>query len=403
MGIHPLHGNGVFLQNRPPNVCAQPWLQYEWQTPDRVSREEVARAIAEAESNIEEELGYRLLPSWEEDEWQLTARTPTPELIRMVSIDVKAKAQVVQADWGYLVSGGVRASELVDAAATIIWSDEDGDGYDETGTITVAIVAGTPLQELHVYYPGQGGTEEWEIKPLLTWTNPTAIQATLTFRREQCVLPNLFELIAVPADDSHIRGVDGDLDANFLTTVDVYRVYNDPQTQVTFLWEPFGTGACSSCNGSGCNVCAYSAQMGCLMLRSQPRQSIVSFRPANWDADVLDFVDAGFTVERQPDIARLYYYAGWRDKSRPYPSIQMDSAWERCVAYYAAAMLDRPVCECNNVHAWVERWRRDVARPGEEGLRATEAQLNNPFGTRMGALYAWNRVKGKPIGKAVMA
>jgi len=140
------------------------------------------------------------------------------------------------------------------------------------------------------------------------------------------------------------------------------------------------------------------------MLRDDPRQSIVVYRPGTWNADTQVFDAAPYTVCREPDLVRLYYYAGMRDKRLDCPRVQMDREWERVVAYYAAALLDRPICECNNIKTWVDHWQRDLAIPGvDDGLRVSAEQLNNPFGTRRGAVFAWNRVnrEGAASGKAV--
>jgi hypothetical protein len=225
--------------------------------------------------------------------------------------------------------------------------------------------------------------------------------AVVTFRREQAVLSSLYDDLVPDADDSHLRGVDGSVDANFLTEVDAYRVYNDPQTQATFLWEPLGIG-CGSCAGTGCGHCAYSIQGGCLMLRSEPRLSLVSYRPGTWDATNEEFTAEAYTENREPDIVRLYYYAGWRDRRLECPTVRMDPQWERVVAYYAASLLDRPICECNNVGAWVDHWQRDLAIAGaDEFLKVPDRMLDNPFGTRRGAIFAWQRVKEQAIGQGV--
>lgn len=404
IGVHPAHANGVFFGDSP-SVCAQPWLQQPWQAADRLGREEVARAIAQAEADIEYHLGYRLLPDWEEDEWQLTERLWRKELINLSVTDIRGMAQTVEAKWGYFVSGGIRASTLIEAARPIVYTDEDGDGYDEIATVTATVEAGRDPCEVHIYYPVSnamvltGGEDQWEIRPIDV--SITGVTATIRFRREQAVLPELFQDYFPPADDSHLRGVDGAVNGNFLETVDVYRVHNDPQTQVSFLWEPFGSGC--GCNNSGCVLCAYNTQTGCLMLRSEPRQSVVSYRPATWNADDEDFDAAGWAVNRQPNLARLFYYAGWRDKRQACPTVRMDPEWERTVAYYAAALLDRPICECNNIRAWVDHWQKDLAIRGEEGLQVSSSDLDNPFGTRRGAVYAWKRVnrEGAAVGRAV--
>ena len=385
LGIHPLHFNQVIIPTLPPTVCEQPWIQHPWQDTDRVGREDLALAIKQAEDDIERELKARLMPSWEVDEWRPTMRTVKPELGNLNGLDIRGFGQLVFARWHHFISGGIQAKTLVAAASPIVWSDADGDGYDETGTVSLAVIFTDPC-EIYLYYPTKSGADEWEIRPISASIDTATGIATITFRRELVVTEVLLEAMDV-------QSVDGTVDGNFLATVDVYRKYNDPQRQVQFLWEPFGT-FCNSCTGSGCANCAYSTQEGCLMLRDDPRLSIVVYHPATWNSTTLEFDDTDWAIGRQPDLVRLWYYAGIREKSKTCPGREMPREWERVVAYYAASLLDRPVCECNNLHAWIENWRRDMAVPGEEGLSfGWRSQiLENPFGTKRGAIFAWNKV-----------
>ncbi|KKK57801.1 hypothetical protein LCGC14_3050840, partial [marine sediment metagenome] len=236
MGINPTHFNGVYVPSHEPTVCEQPWLSFAWQAANRVGREEVAEAIADAEADLEGYLRYRLVPFWEVNEWHETIRPVRKDLFNLSNTGIRGFAQTVQADWGYLVSGGIRQKDLIGQGDNAIdFSDVDGDvEYEEVATVTggVAVPVGTPECEIHVYFPASnpmvatGGEDQWEIKPI----NVTVVGAlaTITFRREQCVLPELQLEIVPDAADSHHRGVDGGLtaDANFLATVDVYRVYN---------------------------------------------------------------------------------------------------------------------------------------------------------------------------------
>ena len=205
MGINPIHANSV-VGPKQPTVCAAIWYQYEWSSADRVSREEVARAIAQAESNIEEMVGYRLLPTFERDEWRPTARTPKPEWLRLGAQDVRGFAQSVEARWGYVRAGGVEGKTLIEAGAAITWTDEDGDTYDETGTVTVLNVTDTAC-EVRAFYPGEGGNETYEIRPITVSISGTT--ATITFRREQCVLKELLLREYPDVNDSFLRPVDG--------------------------------------------------------------------------------------------------------------------------------------------------------------------------------------------------
>lgn len=394
VGLNPMHFNGVYVPSHPPTVCEQPWMQHPYQAVDRVGREDVAQAIAQAESDLEKELSFRLRPTWEVSEWRPTIRPWNPAFHNLSVTDLRGFGPVAQAKWGYFISGGIRSKEVVDAGVTVVWSDADGDGYNETGTVTVAAVAFTDPCEAALYFPVAGpvteaGDDRWQIRPVNASIASTNL--TVTFRREQTVLAATQERLIPPTDDSHLRGVDGTDNNQFLTTVDVYRVYNDPQLQVQFLWEPKG---CALCNGTGCEGCSYSVQYGCLMIRDDPRHSIVSYRPATWNEDTWEFDVANWSIYREPDLVRLYYYAGWRDTQQDCPTLSMDPIWERAVAYYAASLLDRPVCECNNVGAYIDQWREELARTSVDGVtrRLSEADLRNPFGTKRGAIFAWNRM-----------
>lgn len=401
MGIHPLHFCGVYVNA--PTVCSQPWMKYAHQANDRVGREDIAMAIAEAEANLERYLGYRVLPSWEVDEWQPSERPWRPELFNLSVTDLRGFQQVTQADWGYIVAGGVRLKTLIDDAVAIVYTDNDGDGYAETATITTAVTF-TAADELAIYFPVAGpvlsaGADEWRVRPIRASISGGV--ATIALRREQLVAPAQQETIVPDAGDSHMRGVDGLVNGNFVTTVDVYRVRNDPQQQAYFLWEPRG---CEACNGTGCTICSFATQTGCLLPRDKPRQSIVAYRPATWNATTLVFDTAAWAVGRQPDLIRLWYYAGWQARDRAFPLRDMDTMFEHMIAYYAAGLLERPICECNNVRAFVEKWQADMAvEPEGVQYKIREKELENPFGTTRGALYAWRRVKDLARGRAAVA
>lgn len=396
-----MHFNGIFSQLHPPTVCQEPWLQYPWQNADRVGRDEVAMAIAQAETNIEQLLGYRLLPAWEKDEWHTAPRPWRPELFNVTMTDIRGFQQTVQADWGYFVTGGVRAKTAIQAGAAVVPTDPDGDGWQELATATVAVTAGQDPCEVRVYLPGHTADDAYELRPVTV--SIVGLVATITFSRTMLVKPSLYDDLIPPADDSHWRGVDAAVGANFETTVDVYRVYNDPATQVTLLWETLNN-ACG-CNTSGCAICQFNTQTGCLHPRGSPRQSVLAYTAGEWNVtdqafDPLDLVEC-----RSPDAVRLYYYAGWRDKRVVCPTIQLDPQWERVIAYYAAALLDRPICECNNVRAFIGHWQTDMAMVAsrEAKPRISGEDLANPLGTTRGALMAWKQIKAvKPVGVPVM-
>ena len=399
MGVHPLHGNQVEVAGLAPATgCQQPWLQHSWQAADRMGREELAMAIVTAENNIETQLGYRLLPSWEEDEWRATVRPYDPTLVNISGATARGYRQIVKGKWGHFITGGAETKTLIAAGVAIGWSDADVDGYDETGTvpvlpITVPTTVTDPC-EIAIYYPGKAAANEWEIRAVSV--SIAAGVVTITFRREDTVLEAQQEKMGAKA-------VDGLDDAMFLTTVDIYRHWNDPQTQVTMMWEP--VGGCD-CGSATCPQCAYAVQAGCLHLRGEPIGSLIAYAPATWDTVAQDFYSADWSVGRLPDIVKLYYYAGLESRA-DCPRRSMDWLWEKTVADYAAALMERPICDCATASHRVTQAQTDLAFSGGaselSSYNLSSSDLDNPFGTRRGAVMAWKQVKQHAAGRVVHA
>jgi hypothetical protein len=194
--------------------------------------------------------------------------------------------------------------------------------------------------------------------------------------------------------------LDGTDDGNFLTEVDVYRHYNDPQLQVQFLW------GCHACNGLGsCQTCGYSTQYGCLR-GIDPRLGYVSFSPGDWNATTLVFDTRTWAVGWRPERARLWYLAGYRD-FRQTPGGRshhdMAPALAQAVTVLALAYLPGPLCVCM-ARSW-EHWSKDLAfaetdsEGGSQAFRVGKRVLDNPFGTTRGAGRAWEIVSRYRIGE----
>jgi len=396
LGINPLHFSQLFSSVIPASNCSDAWTQFAYQNPNYTSREDIAQAIRDAEMKIASELGYFLLPDWVVDERRQTVRPARPELFSRSSVNVRGLAKSIETDWGYVISGGQRAQVLIDDSVAVTVSDVDGDGYDERAVATVATAVTSPC-EIRAFLPGQAGSFAYEIRPI-TVTIAAGV-ATITFNRWQLVIPELQDRLDAEQPDQRI---DGDADASYETTIDVYRVWNDPQSQANLLWEREPSG-CSNCNGSGCAECSFSTQTGCLAVRNE-RLGELTYRPATWDSVDEQFDTAEFAVCRDPEQLRVWYYAGWQstDPRVSCPRVQLDPYWEKAIVYLSAALLDRELCSCNNVEKFVEHWREDLSRTGSEvSYQISEADLLNPFGPSRGGVYAWRQVQrdGRRIRK----
>lgn len=408
VGINPLHFRQVLTQSMPQTICGTPWKSYPWQEANQIGRYDVALAIAEAERRIADYVGYTLLPTWQVDERQPSVRPGIPELLNLTGLDIRGFRAQVQLNWAHFISGGIEAKDLIEAAVLIAYSDLDNDGYKELATITFNTTVTDPSQ-IAVYYPDTDASDTWEIRPLRS-VDITAGVATVTFFRQQCVVPELTEALVPEA-------VDGDDDVNFLEDVDVYRHWNDPSQQVELLWSPLGCGwdgwvgySCGTCGSSGtCVACTAASQSGCL-LGNDYRLGIVHYQPATWAADAQNFTRAILCQRRNPDRMRLWYYGGLQNMRALWPTLQMSPQWERAVAYFALTILDRTLCGCNNLEALATHYREDMAlvESTPTGARSYQlgrnnALLSNPFGTTRGAMLAWQTANDRQaqIGRAV--
>lgn len=402
IGMDPLHFNQITVPTIRENAhCATVWKQYAWQEYTQVAREDVAHAIKEAEDQVARQVGYKLLPTWELDERTRAVRPGFAELLAQDALDLRGFRSSIQTDWAHFISGGVERKSLIESAVTIIYSDNDGDGYFETATIVTATdqdAEGNSVTddcEVAVYYPGESGSDEWEVRPLRSVTISGGV-ITITMWRHQLVLPELMSVLSPEA----VGGLD---DSNFLATVDVYRHYNDPQTQVQFLWSP-RPDTCD-CGSSTCPSCTNTSQYGCLLAQDW-RRGLVSYSPATWDSDDEEFDSADWTVCRAPDKLRLWYYAGHRDMAMACPVLQMSRQLERAVVYYSIALLDRPLCGCDNIERVARRWSEELglneSNPtGSASYQLAARHIGNPFGTTRGGLFAWEAVMAGSIAKPV--
>lgn len=404
LGIDPRHFAQVTTTARPVFTCSTVWKQHVWQESGQVGREDVALAIQQAEQLIGDHVGYELLPNWVVDNRIQVPRPGIPEVFNTSLADARGFPLTIQLRNGHFISGGIEAKTLIEAGAAVTYTDEDGDGYPETATITVTTTVTDP-DEIAVYMPGESGRDEWEVRPLnnpLTRRRSVSIAAgiaTIVCAREQLVDPDLWEAYEPTA-------VDGDVDSNFLATVDVYRHWNDPQQQVTLMWAP--RGICS-CNGAGtCAACEHSTQTGCLLAKDY-RLGIVHYRPATWDSDDGEFDMAAPSVYRAPDNLRLWYYAGHRDMTRDAPTLEMGRQLERAITYLALTFIGRPLCGCNNIQALVKSMTDDLARnisteAGSSSYQLTSRILDNPWGTQRGAVMAWQLINqgNRALGQAVL-
>lgn len=380
IGLNPLHFNQLTSASLlPGTVCGDVFFQYSWQHSDRLGRDDIAMAIQAAELEIAAEVGYNLIPDWIAEERLEYPQPSFPEAFGAWGVNVRGMMKSVELRRAHVISGGVKTKSLIQAGAAIVRSDPDVDQYQELCTVTIPTSV-TDINEIRAYYPAKSGADGWEIRPITVTISGG--NATITFKIWQVVAANQLDAINAEPLDAHVAN-------NFETTVDIYRVYNDPSTQVQFMWENSDLNCCGTCV-----ACQFSTQAGCFHLRD-PRLGLAVPNPGTWVSADQAFTALEWSACREPDQVRFWYYSGIQDMSLPRPKVQMSAYWEYAIAYFAASKLDRPVCGCSNVQQFIDKWRRDAVFSNEEegAMQLTQDQAGNRMGTSLGALYAWRQIQ----------
>jgi len=379
IGINPMHMNGFYSSLFPNNTCGEIFFQYDYQHSARIGRETIAQAINQAEMDMEAEAGFYLMPTWEVGERLEYPRPGMPGVFGLDGRNTRGMFKSAEAKHGLIISGGIREKTLLGRASAIVRTDGDGDGYAETATVTTAVTF-TDINEVRIYYTGADGDDAYEIRPATVTISGGF--ATIVFKSWQVPILDLLErLDASP--------IDAGVGTNYETTVDVYRVRNDPSTQLQFMWENMDN---LNCCGS-CTACQFGTQAGCFHLRD-PRLGIVVPAPGSWNANDQAFDSAEWAVCRDPDQIRLWYYSGWSDGTVKRPYVEMSNYWKFAVAVLAVSKFERDVCGCSNVNQFVSKWRRDAAfeSMNEGGWKVTAEMMANKLGTSLGAIYAYRQI-----------
>lgn len=379
IGINPLAFNSLDSNLFPNTVCGDLFYQFDWQHSDRIGRDTIARAIREAELEMAAEAGFNLMPDWITEERLTYPQPAMPGAYNMYGTNPRGMLNSLEVRKGYVISGGVRAKSVIQSGAAIVRSDADTDTYAETCTVTVATTV-TDINEIRAYYSSKSGADSWEIRPITVVLSGG--NAIITFKAWQITAANQMDrLDAEP--------LDADAAGSYETTVDIYRVYNDPSTQLQFMWE--NDGWWETCGT--CAACQLSTQAGCFHLREH-RLGMIVPAPASWDADEEEFTAQEWSACRGPDQVRVWYFSGWQGQGLTRPKATLDPYWKNAIAYFAASKFDRSVCGCSNVQQFIDKWRRDAAFSSQEegGFTVTPEMIANKLGTSMGALYAYKQI-----------
>lgn len=398
-GIAPEFANGFDRAGRRLGTqCNSVWFQQAYMdTGDRLSREELAEGIHQAEQMLMDELGFAPAPKWVENEWiAYPFQDGVRPYIGLGGSNPYGHKKSVRTKLGHVIAGGIRATTLISAGAAIVYSASDGNtsSYQDRATITVTTTVTEPC-EVQVFFRTADGAPSavhprYQIRPLRV--SISAGTATIVGDRALFVSPEFHEF----QDAEFTAGDTGAGDAaHFVQTVDVYRVWNDTngdaQQQGILVWE----AEPQDCPDP---PCAVSTQTLCLGLRDR-KLGIVQPYPASWNATTLAYDATTLLEGREPDRVRANYYSGI-PKEVGSGGCRMDRRYARAVARLAMSLLPKVKCGCAQAERQMEYWR---SVPSLDDENPSQQQVDNPFNQSRGALYAWREVVRSRNGVGILA
>lgn len=414
MNFHPWHFWGMADNSllAVTSACNGIVTEYPWQATDAAGREDIRQAIGNAEKLLTDYLGFSPAPHY------VVETVPWPRyldasLMRTAPVDPTGRWLTVQLTEGQVRAVGVEAVASISLGAAVVLSDQDGDGYQETFTIGPIATTITDASQIAVYFAAANRFNgpnfssdigpHWQIEPV----NISIVGGfvTITGARWLLVPPLKYQgLINIGT------GLNPTTVGNVVTTLDVYQHYTatDGTTitnaQATIIWEthpwwPGGWWCQCGCispvttyGGSPFDPAAIAQAAGRVDVHNA-QLGIVAAAQAAYDSTTGIFSSLNWDVCTEPDRVTIRYLAGQSLASDG----QMQEPYRTIVARLAAAELARPVCACDEASRELYRWQYDLARTSgaaDEAYGAISAtDLDNPFGTRRGHVYAWRQVK----------
>ena len=247
---------------------------------------------------------------------------------------------------------------LVELDAAVTHAADDVDGNPSPSTVTVATTV-TDVNEIKVYYPASLGVEgPVEIDP--SDIDISGGNATISMPRCRLVTPSR-------ANNPREGILYSDV-TNFLSVVDVVRVYHDDSEQATLVW-PHQSSSCS-CLSCNCPTCGEYTRTACIYVKV-PRIGSLDVLPATYS-------DGSWTTNTRclcntPEHAILNYRAG--------PEVLSPQARDAVIRLAHAKMPNEP-CGCE---ISTRMWKRDRHTPDV----LTRERINCRFGMSDGAWAAW--------------
>jgi hypothetical protein len=347
---------------------------------DQQARDNLAWIVAQAEEMIAIELSAWPAPKF------ITAEHQPVNLdgVRFDWMNAENKT-----DWSYVEGFGSELLTLIEAGATVTYSDDDGDPFEreELATIGTSLYDFLPACdnecEVAIFFRVADGADDaadprWEIKPFRVDIDDTTM--TIKADASMFVKPDLWKLtkqLVTGSEDNNSWIVNYDTN-NFVSFVDVYCRTIDPQLPVTIKWD--GICRCTS-------PCSHETQAGCAYCTDLKHGFFVP-RTATWNG--ITHLEAIPVNRTPPESIMVNYRAGFPlDRN-----CRMNPSLERAIVKLTNALLPEPPCNfCDQAK---NLWNQD--REPIDPLTPEAASLPWDVYAR-GALEAWRIIKMFRFGR----
>lgn len=351
------------------DTCNALVFKYAWQNVGAIGREEVLYAIEMAEARLTEYLGYSPIPHYV-SETHPYPRYPQNDIWYYPQAGSDGRNVSIHLGEGYINEIGTEKLTLIgDTSVTI--TDTDNDGIADFFTATINTTE-TDISKIAVYFTtadrlhGEPIGDYWRIQPVTVSISGGV--ATIKGNSWLLVSPILYEGMSD-------LGLDPNDATTYVDTISVYIRETDTTNQATLIWEPLPCELATLC-GSATSI-----------------SSSAGIRNA---VQGIAYIDGSCTTSiglcRPPDKVIINYNAGI-----PLINQRVRQSWCEIISRLAMAEIPKQLCSCDKANQNLYYWQFDLARTGgandEIYSLVSRADLDNPFGTRRGQIYAWKNVR----------
>lgn len=330
------------------------------------TRDDIANAINEACWLLIDALGFFPRPTW---------YTETIPLGRGEPYELAP----YQTKYGYIEEFSVRTKTLVEEDVAVVYSNVYAATINDTATITVTTTIDP--DEIRVYFrqadgASDDGHDNWEIEPLQITSDGTTV--TIVGPRYLFVHPDnvwVYEF----EDPNYTEPYRGDTQtpADFVTHVDIYRVYGATSYAVGVVSDPIWQGSTDlDSNNIGYGVARIlDARLGLFEAR----------------------LNCSSTVYAYPESLRVSYKSGYPLREIGDGMYNMDKRLETNIIRLANALMPWQPNTYSN-HPVLSRWQSDT-KPVPETQTFT-GKVAPPWGGFLqGEWAAWAQLHHMRIGK----